>query len=326
MWYKCCKKVKHFPTRTACLLIFILQSLSLDYFLVTNQDLSWAIWAFPDVVVIVLFILTFAFGYRYFSNEKYYLGERNKSRTTILHTWFGVISWAIYSSILATKVIFIFKEFAWKLDEDSFFDPNTLKTSIALAGLVFLLLMTTLHNAKPGTKRRRYIEELTGTVMFDILDGIDSMEILFLPEARKDFLPGIENTIIAIACLNLVLPTVPLVTLAKTNYGEEKLSQKMIIAHKVSLAFLVNLPLLITRMIVWHGMNHGISIFTLKNIIVICVVLYDLHETFEREGDEHDGIHPVTTGNGKANGSGQNQDSVDIGEQNYALEDRFNYA
>jgi hypothetical protein len=37
-------------------------------------------------------------------------------------------------------------------------------------GIIFTLLLATNHDAKPGSHRRKYIEELTGTVIFDILD------------------------------------------------------------------------------------------------------------------------------------------------------------
>jgi hypothetical protein len=44
-----------------------------------------------------------------------------------------------------------------------------------------------------------YIEELTGTVIFDILDCVDSMEILFIREERETFPKGMDDAIIAIA-------------------------------------------------------------------------------------------------------------------------------
>jgi hypothetical protein len=57
------------------------------------------------------------------------------------------------------------------------------------------------HDAKPGSHRRKYIEELTGTVIFDILDCVDSMEILFIREERETFPKGMDDAIIAIALI-----------------------------------------------------------------------------------------------------------------------------
>ncbi|XP_033732603.1 uncharacterized protein LOC117322015 [Pecten maximus] len=302
---KCCRTVKHLPTRLVCVLVLLLQAAALDYYLVTYKNLNWAGWAAADIVVLILLAISFYFGYRFHSREK---SGKNDNEDLEIHTRVGVVTWFVYASVLCFKVAYAFKDFSHKLDEDSFFGENTLKTTVALAGIVFLILLTTLHDAKPGSHRRKYIDELTGTVIFDILDCVDSMEILFDEEARANILPSLDDTIIGIACVNFLLPTIPLITLAKTNFGHKKLSEKMVILHKVLLAFIVNLPLLITRMIVWHGMSHGISIFSLKNIIVIGMVSYDLYETHESEGDE-------PTGENSTNNVGPS----------YALEDRFNY-
>ncbi|XP_060064306.1 uncharacterized protein LOC132544691 [Ylistrum balloti] len=302
---KCCRSVKHLPTRLICVLILLLQAAGLDYYLVTYKNLSWAGWAAADIVVLILLIISFYFGYRFHQRQK--SSEEEDTEDLEIHTRVGVVTWFVYASVLCFKVAYAFKDFSHKLDENDFFGENTLKTTIALAGIVFLILLTTLHDAKPGSGRRKYIDELTGTVIFDILDCVDSMEILFDEEARANILPSLDDTIIGIACINFLLPTIPLITLAKTNFGHKKLSEKMVILHKVLLAFMVNLPLLITRMVVWHGMSHGISIFSLKNIIVIGMVSYDLYETHESEEDDPAQRH--------------SENNV----PSYALEDRFNY-
>ena len=185
-----------------------------------------------------------------------------------------------------------------------------------------MLLLSSLHDAKPGTERRRYIEELTGTVIFDILDGVDSMEILFIKEDRDSFPPGLEDTIIGIACINFLLPTIPLLTLSRTEFGHAKMSQRLVMIHKLCLAFAVNLPLLITRMILWHGLNHGISIFSLKNVIMIATICYDFYEHHESEEEIRGKAEEKSID--KSN-SISNVNNVDNTVESYALEDRFGY-
>ncbi|KAK3089493.1 hypothetical protein FSP39_004031 [Pinctada imbricata] len=246
----------------------------------------------------------------------------------VKHLPTGLLLFLVFVIQAATLNYYLshYKGMAWLamlsylLDEDMFFGPNTLKTALALAGVLFLLLLSSLHDAKPGTERKRYIEELTGTVIFDILDGVDSMEILFIKEDRDDFPPGLEDTIIAIACINFILPTIPLLTLNRTKYGLAKMSQKLVMIHKICLAFAVNLPLLITRMILWHGLNHGVSIFSLKNIIVMAMISYDFYEHHEVE-EEREERGNKGEGNGKENGK-TNEDVPDM----YVMEDRFNYS
>lgn len=308
---KCCKSIQHLPSRIFCIAVHFLQAAVLDYYLVTYKGRPWLACIAADLVVTWVFIACFVLSFKHLKKTRKNGTEDGEfevaSYSLVPLTWF------IYATLLAIKVGICFKDFAFLLDEDIFFGPNTLKTTIALGGVVFTLLLATNHDAKPGSPRRKYIEELSGTVIFDILDCVDSMEILFLKEERDTFPPGLEDTIIAIALINFVIPTIPLATLSKTKYGKAKLSHKLVIIHKVILAFCVNLPLLITRMILWHGLSRGISIFSLKNFIVIVIISFDLYETLE--GEEHE----------KKLESNSGQAVNDSAPDSYALEDRFNY-
>jgi hypothetical protein len=230
--------------------------------------------------------------------------------------WLSVASWFIYTVIVASKAGIIFIDFADDLDENNFFGPNTLKTALALAGVVFLLHLSSLHDAKPGSERRAYIDELAGTVIFDIMDCVDSMEPLFIKEDREAFPPGLVEAIVAIACLNFVIPTIPLLTLSHSKFGHAMLPRRLVMMHKILLAYIINLPLLTMRMILWHGLNHGVSIFSLKNVIVIGVITYDFYEHHEAEMDEH----------GEKNKADQVKKTEEtLAGDEYALENRFNY-
>jgi hypothetical protein len=230
--------------------------------------------------------------------------------------WLPVISWFIYAVIVATKSGIIFIDFADDLDESNFFGPNTLKTALALAGVVFLLHLSSLHDAKPGSERRAYIDELAGTVIFDIMDCVDSMEPLFIKEDREAFPPGLVEAIVAIACVNFVIPTIPLLTLSHSMFGHAMLPRRLVMMHKILLAYIINLPLLIMRMILWHGLNHGVSIFSLKNIIVIGVITYDFYEHHEANMDESFKKNKVSNIKDEEDG---------IPTDAYGLENRFNY-
>ncbi|VDI02535.1 Hypothetical predicted protein [Mytilus galloprovincialis] len=311
---KCCKAVKHFPSRFLCLCFHFLQAGILDYYLVTYKGKAWLACIAADVVVAIVLCLCFFLSYRHLNRAKSKGGKETDQESASL--LFVPISWFAYSTLLAIKVGIAFKDFVFLLSEDIFFGPNTLKTTIALGGVIFALLLSTNHDAKPGSPRRKYIDELTGTVIFDILDCVDSMEILFFKEERDTFPTGMDDAIIGIALINFILPTIPLITLSKTKYGEAKLSHKLVMIHKVLLAFVVNLPLLITRMILWHGLSRGISIFSLKNVIVIGMISFDLYETLEGGENEQ-------TENNNDGVTSSGQDGLAV--ESYAMEDRFNY-
>ncbi|XP_063411982.1 uncharacterized protein LOC134694838 [Mytilus trossulus] len=310
---KCCKAVKHFPSRFLCLCFHFLQAGILDYYLVIYKGKAWLAFIGADIVVAIVLCLCFFLSYRHLNRAQPKGDNESPESASLL---FVPISWFAYSALLAIKVGIAFKDFAFLLSEDIFFGPNTLKTTIALCGIIFALLLATNHDAKPCSPRRKYIDELTGTVIFDILDCVDSMDMLFFKEERDTFPIGVDDAIIAIALINFILPTIPLITLSKTKYGEAKLSHKLVIIHKVLLAFLVNLPLLITRMILWHGLSRGILIFLLKNVIVIGMISFDLYETLEGEENEQ-----TENNNDGVASSGQDGPAV----ESYAMEDRFNY-
>lgn len=271
-------------SRVICFGILCIQLSLTDYYLITynKHTIHWMAWAVPDLVVITVFVFTFIFGYRFFMNIKYYSGERNQSHTTILHTWFGVITWFVYSIMLSTKVGIAFNTFAFRLSDTTFLGLNTLKSTVALAGAVFVLLLATLHDANPGTQRKAYIDAIAGTVLFDVIDCVASLNVVTIRTSRAELAVAVQQTIIAVACINLILPTLHLLILAKTNYSRKKLCPRTITVYRVIHALLVNLPLLITRVFVWHGVSHGVSVFALKNVTVICVALHDLYETYHR--------------------------------------------
>lgn len=312
---KCCKSIRHLPSRLLCLCFHFIQAAILDYYLVIYKGHPWLICISADVVVAIVFVMCFYFSYKYLKHAQTW-GVDNVTVSDSGNLPMSPVAWFLYATLVSIKTGICFKDFVFELDESTFFGPNTLKTSIALSGIIFTLLLATNHDAKPGSHRRKYIEELTGTVIFDILDCVDSMEILFIREERETFPKGMDDAIIAIALINFFLPTIPLITLSKTKYGEAKLSHKLVMIHKVCLAFFVNLPLLITRMVLWHGLSRGISIFSLKNIIVIGMISFDLYETLE--GGEKETTMEM---DGKVS---KNGNKGDINES-YAIEDRFNY-
>ncbi|KAK0048496.1 hypothetical protein Bpfe_022111 [Biomphalaria pfeifferi] len=78
--------------------------------------------------------------------------------------------------------------------------------------------------------------------------------------------------------MNLLWPTVPLITLSRTHFGLDKPQRPMMLLHRILVVLVVNLPNLLTRMVLWHGMSLDISPFTLKNIILIGIAMYEFYE------------------------------------------------
>ncbi|XP_060558495.1 uncharacterized protein LOC132718783 [Ruditapes philippinarum] len=277
----------HWPTRTLCVFFLILQAVCMNWYLMSNLSNTWAAIYSADAVVIALFAISFMMASRNMNVEKH---SQGLSFSDVKHLPLTFIAWFVYTVIMDVKIFVIFSTFSTDLDEDSFFGSNTLKTTIALTGGVFITFLPTLNDIQHG-HRKDMIITLTSTVVFDILDGVDNLEDLFEKDVRDTYPPGLDDAIIVVCCINFLLPTVPLFTLAKTKFGIKKLPLKLELLHKFSIAYLINLPLFITRMITWHGLSQGISIFLLKNIMAMGVVTFEVCEKliFSKKSKESKG-------------------------------------
>lgn len=252
-----------------------------------NLSTTWAAIYSADAVVLTLFVASFVMSTDNIYKEKH---THDLRFNDVSHLPLTYIAWFVYAVVLDVKIVVIFTTFSTDLDEAYFFGPNTMKTTLALSGIVFLAFLATQHDIKNDTRRTQVIA-LTSTIIFDILDGVDNMDNLFEKPVRDEFPPGLDDTIIAICCINFLLPTIPLFTLAKTRFSLKKLPERLELFHKFAIAFIVNLPLFITRMITWHGLSSGISIFLLKNVIAMGVVTFEVCEHFccsTRDTEESD--------------------------------------
>ena len=257
----------------------MLQMAILDYYLIHYLGTSHLTWLAFDAVNITLLIISI-----HQARTAIHQSRKGSEISSIGSGSLGWASWLLMSISVAAKALVIFHYFSGQLDETaSFFGPNTLKTTIALGSCTFVLLLITQHDTPAGSDGRKYIDQLTGTVTFDIMDTVDTLEVLFTSSGRGVLWNGLEEFILAVAVLNLISPTVPLFTLAKSKFGQKKPSKKFIHRHRIILVLLVNLPNLVIRFLLWHGLSRGVSPFTLKNILGILLVFYDIYEQNKAE-------------------------------------------
>ena len=285
-----CSSMDQIPMRILCTFLVLLQGAVLDYYLVYYKNNYWCSWIVADVALLFTFFMAFVISYRHLILAKESAAQHTPIQTGPLPL--GYFAWLVYSCLLAARVAIIFKDIAFKLKEEDFFGPNTLKISISGAAFVFLFLLLSHHNAETDSLRKIFINELTGTVVFDVLDSVDVLDVLFNHKAIEDFPVHLDTAIISIACINFILPTIPLMTLSSTHFGHKKAPKEILFLHKMLLVFLVNLPLLIIRLLLWHILSKEISVFPVKNLIVIFLVFYDMYEKrreeIERDGQELD--------------------------------------
>lgn len=278
---ECCGRMHGIPAAILCIIFFCLQAAVLNYYLVEYLGSHHMAWLAGDIVILVLLVATIVFSARTLEKQR-----REEFAENYSIAW---ATWILMHSLLACKVIVIFTTFSTELDEqESFFGPNTLKTTIALGSVIFTLLLMTQHDAPVASERKKFIQELTGTVMFDLLDTTDILEILFDAESRESMGDASVAVILTVATVNLLIPTVPLITLSKTNFGHSRLNKNLEYAHKLAMVLIINVPNLLVRLVLWHGFSVGVSPFMLKNIILILMTLYEFYEHKHEKYEEHE--------------------------------------
>ena len=265
----------HWPTRILCITLTLLQGASLNWLLMHHLGSTWAAMFVADAVVMAIFIASFHRAANVIHLDK---GMKQPIFSySIEHQPLTYVGWFVYATVLDIKMCVVFTTFSTHLDDGYFFGPNMCKTVLSMAGPVFISFLHTQHDVTDG-ERKSLIYSLTPTTLFDLLDSVEYMDTLFEKDIRDTFPAGLDVAMIVVCCINFLSPTIPLLTLSLTRFGSKQLPRKLLLVHKLCLAYLVNIPLFTTRMIKWHGLNKRISMFTLKNVVMMGVATCDAIE------------------------------------------------
>ena len=285
--------------RVGCILILILQSSIYDYFLAKHHGAHWASWIVADFFVLVMFLAALILSFIYFRiiERGYRTSHVLLSPTSSVHRYMGelplgYLAWGVYSAVMVSKLVIIFKTIAPYLEEKQLFGPNLLKATIALSAVVFLLLIMCSSDAPPFTERRAYIDRLIAGSTLDIVDTTEFIEVLFTEESRLLLPFNVANSILAFGCINLLLPTVALAALSHTKLGRVTWSRVVKIVHCSLFLLLIDIPFLAIRLFLWHAHQSDISSFAVKNAIMIFLAVREisalLMDTDEADGQETD--------------------------------------
>jgi hypothetical protein len=76
----------------------------------------------------------------------------------------------------------------------------------------------------------------------------------------------------------MLLPTILLFGLSRSRYGRSTVWLKRLkIIHRVVYFLAVNVPMLVIRLVVWHIHKKDVSVFLIKNVIGIGVVVNEVY-------------------------------------------------
>lgn len=278
--------------KAVCIILLILQGAILDFYLVEHHETRSLGFIATDIIVLAVWIGVMFMAKRKFLS-KLRKRRRGKEKTDgkprqpemecaengADEIAYVFIAWLAYVAItLVPEVSVIFKRFADQLGDAKVFGQNILKVALCITPMLFLLLLNSHHDAKPNSKRRVYIDKLSAGVTLDLLDSIDILEILFMDDMELDLPVGLENAIIAFACINFFLPTLALLNLSAIVKGQVR-SANFQIMYSVSYILLVNVPLGTIRTILWTRYNQDVSVFIGKNIIASAIYMFDIYAT-----------------------------------------------
>lgn len=282
-----CQHLRNLPMKSLCIMLVMLQGFFLDGIIIKCYGdgvqtecahcpyCFW--WIAGDVLMVAAFITTFVFSYK---NIKHYkLFQRLSKRQVRGSLPLSCLTWFVYSCFVAARVVVIFKRgIDDMVDEKDFYGPQFLKTGIALSGVVFILFVASHHDAKENSLERLYINSVASGVTFDILDTVDFLDVLFVKETHVVLPFALENAILAISVINLIRPTLSFMVLFLKHFGVSNITRELCAANIMTYIFLLNLPFMVIRMYLWHNLSQDMSVFMIKNFIMIFIGIHELYE------------------------------------------------
>lgn len=123
-----------------------------------------------------------------------------------------------------------------------------------------------------------FMTGLRSSVTIDLLDAIQFLDVLYVSQSHVMLRFNIHRAIVAVACLNMFLPTILLFALSRTRYGRSAIWMKRLhVMHRVVYFLVVNVPMLVLRSVIWHVHKKDVSVFIVKNYIGVGVVINEVY-------------------------------------------------
>ena len=270
--------------KLCCVGMLLFQGILLDIYLVNVTSSKWNwLWIIADVFVICIWIVTLVLAKRNFENRL------KKARDNVDggnpedypdEIRYSFIAWIVYILLLTPRVVIMMHKHASKLKEEDVLGPNYLKVAISSTPLIFLLLIYGYHNGKLSESRKYYIASLVGSVCLDLFDSIDLLEFLFIPEEKRVFPQQFLDASLAFSIINFFLPTLALIEIYVNGFTGRVTSLSFKVVYVFCYAFLINVPNLVIRSVLWHYYNSDVSVLIMKNVMCIALGVTEMCEYF----------------------------------------------
>ena len=186
-------------------------------------------------------------------------------------------AWTCYIVGFVVFVVFIFrgdKPIEDNLDKAKFFGQNILETTLCLALLILLLLLSTGTNS---IVYRDLIWQLSLRMALDLFDEVEMLNVIIEENEFSQVVPkGFEKAMLAFVCISFLLSPLQLVEIKIRGSRRWKV-RRLTPGLRTTLQIIcVNCVFLGLRMYLWRGHEKDSSIFIAKNAIFICLGLFEI--------------------------------------------------
>jgi len=129
------------------------------------------------------------------------------------------------------------------------------------------------------------MKSLSSTVAFDLLDSVQFLDVLYVYQSHVVLSYGLQTAVVAFTCINFILPTTLLLALLIRN---EVWLRRLPYLTQVVYILIVNVPMFVIRVIIWHYDLKEVSVFIVKNILEIGKAIYDMIEIHAKNSADSD--------------------------------------
>lgn len=285
---RCCSLSRLLTVLDVLLLLVavVFQGSTLDFYLIQHNQgsVAWYFWFLADFLVLIGIMSAVFLARRHFRRQAPSPDQPDDAtpEPEPPHRIFGrfplcYASWLLYSLLLVSKVVLLFRmDIAQVLKEDEVYGLQFLKAVVAVAALVFLLLVESHSEAAADSEQRTYLHSLCTGTTFEVLDSVTFLGLLFPAETHLTLTYPLENAVLALVCVNFLLPTLALFKLSQCEFGQLPRPLGLKLLYKLLHMCLINVPYLGIRIYLWSFMGRDVSLFLVKNILGIYSTLRTL--------------------------------------------------
>ncbi|CAD6193515.1 unnamed protein product [Caenorhabditis auriculariae] len=278
--------VRSFIDVVACtfsVLLIIFQDVVLDlYFYKMAEEYVWALFIAADSLVVCGLIISAVAAIKY--NQK----QMEEVCSVDGRIKYAFIAWLAYALLLSAKLIACFFIFYKELppvptdNNDKLFDDQTFKLALSLSVLIFVFIFETHHYTPLMSNRQVFISYFLVSICLDLVDNIYFLDLLWQAVKESWTLNyWIEVAILAVGCVNFVMPAFSLLKLRFARFPRYFLVSDKVWA--LIYVLIVNGPMLGLRIYLYyhleveqHGHRYDPSLFAVKNIAVIYLAIREL--------------------------------------------------